>query len=70
MQDKLKEQCNKLISVDKRKYTLIKNILEYDKCFFEMDINTAYSILRDLQVKEKDIKTVYQALIRIENYDN
>lgn len=67
MLDKLRNQAENLLSVDKEKYTLIKNILKNDNCFFEMTMEDAYSILRDLKVKEEDLKKVYLILMSIEN---
>ncbi len=67
MLDKLRNQAENLLSVDKEKYTLIKNILKNDNCFFEMTMEEAYSILRDLKVKEEDLKKVYLILMSIEN---
>lgn len=68
MLNKLRDNCEKLIATDKEKYLLIKNILEDDECFFKMDIETAYSILRDLKVEEKALKVVYAELIKHENF--
>lgn len=69
MLDKLRKQCASLIQVDEEKYKMISNILSNDKCFFEMDIDTAYSLLKDLKVKEEDIPKIYLELIKIENYN-
>ena len=69
MLDKLRKQCESLIITDPEKYTTISNILSNDNCFFEMDIDTAYKVLRDLRVKEEDIKQFYLELIKIENYN-
>ena len=51
-----------------KKYILIDKILKDDKCFFKMDIETSYAILRDLKIKEEDLQKVYEALIDITNY--
>lgn len=67
MLDKLRNQATLLISTDEYKYTLISNILKNDNCFFEMSMEEAYSLLRDLKVKESDIKKVYLSLMKIEN---
>ena len=69
MLDKLRKQCELLIKIDSEKYTTISNILGNDNCFFEMDIDTAYSLLKDLRVKEEDIRKCYLELIKIENYN-
>ena len=61
--------ADKLISINKnnpkelKKYTLIKEILNQDNCFLNMDIEYAYAILRDLKVPEEDLKKVYLELI-------
>lgn len=46
-----------------KKQKLIKNILSDSNCFFKMDIETAYSILRDLQIYESELQKVYKKLI-------
>ena len=50
-----------------KKYKLIQEILSDDKCFFKMEIEYAYSILRDLGIEEKDLKNVYMKLIDSNN---
>ena len=59
---KLREQANSLKSVDNEKYQLISEILKEDNCFQCMDMETAYSILMDLQVE--DIDKVYIELMK------
>ena len=58
----LRERCKELINNDKNKYKLILRILSNDDCFSNMDIETAYSILEDLNVK--DIKKTYINLMK------
>ena len=70
MLDKLRNQCKSLMENDKEKYQTIYNILSNDNCFFEMDIDTAYSILKELKVADEDIKKIYLHLIKIENYND
>ena len=70
MLDKLRIQCKSLMELDKEKYEMIENILNNDNCFFEIDMNTAYAILRDLKVKEEDINKIYLELVKLENYEN
>ncbi|MCH5167659.1 MAG: hypothetical protein J1F35_07220 [Erysipelotrichales bacterium] len=70
MLDRLRKQCDDLLSTDVEKYMTISNILKNDNCFFEMDIDTAYKILEDLNVKKEDISKVYLDLIKIENYND
>ena len=73
MLDKLKQLNNKLIDKnmnDKenlKKYKLIQKILSDDKCFFKMEIEYAYSILRDLEIEEKYLKDIYMELIDAKN---
>ena len=42
---------------------MIKDILIQKDCFLNMSIEYAYSILRDLQIPENEIKNVYTQLI-------
>ena len=45
------------------KYVLIKKMLDEKDLFLNIDIEYAYSILRDLQIPENDLKSIYLALI-------
>lgn len=45
---------------------LISNILKFDDAFLNMDVETSYSILRELGVPEKDIEKVFIELVRNE----
>lgn len=69
MIDKLKIITEKHIEANKEnheelnKYRLIKDILIQKDCFLNMSIEYAYSILRDLQIPENEIKNVYTQLI-------
>lgn len=45
---------------------LISNILKFDDAFLNVDIETSYSILRELGVPEKDIEKVFIELVRNE----
>ena len=69
MIDKLKMITEKHIEKNKenpeelKKYKLIKNILNQKDCFLNMSIEHAYAILRDLQIPETDLKSVYAQLI-------
>ena len=58
--EKYQENPNQL-----KKYQLIKEILNQKDCFLNMNIEYAYSILRDLKIPENDLKTVYKKLIYI-----
>jgi hypothetical protein len=75
MLEDLNKKCNSLLkraktSEDKKKYSLIQTILSNDKCFFEIPIETAYSILVDLGIKEDKISDVYMELISKKEYDD
>ncbi len=71
MIDKLKMITEKYIEANKenpeelKKYELIRNILNQKDCFLNMRIEYAYSILRDLQIPENEIKNVYTQLINL-----
>ena len=71
MIDKLKLITEKYIESNKdnhdelKKYNLIKEILNQKDCFLNMSIEYAYSILRDLQIPENEIKNVYTKLINL-----
>ena len=72
MINKLRELNMKLIEVnmgkeEEKKYQVIKKILSDDKCFFKMEIEYAYSILRDLGIPEEELKNYYSELIDIKN---
>lgn len=47
-----------------KKYELIKKILDTKDPFMNMPIEYAYSILRDLGVKEEDLQKVYLDLLK------
>lgn len=71
MIDKLKTITEKYIELNKnsseelKKYSLIKKILNKKDCFLNMDIEYAYSILRDLEIPENEINYIYKQLIDI-----
>lgn len=71
MIDKLKIITERYIEVYKKnpdelkKYKLIKEILNKKDCFLNMSIDYAYSILRDLQIPENELKSVYMQLISL-----
>ena len=46
-----------------KKYLAIKKILSYENCFLNMNIESAYAILRDLGIAEEDLKKIYLSLI-------
>lgn len=69
MLDKLKEINNRLIKIYQNnsqkleKQLIIQKILQEEDCFFKMDVELAYSILRDLQIPDEELKKIYLTLI-------
>lgn len=69
MIEQLLSITDKLIEINKdneneyKKYLLIKKILTTKNSFLNMDVEYAYSILRDLQIPEDNLKSVYMQLI-------
>ena len=53
---------------EKNKYLTIKKLLSDDKCFFKMDIEDAYALLRELNFDEDKIKEIYKELIDSSNF--
>lgn len=51
-----------------KKQMLIKELLKNDRCFFKISIKDAYSILRDLKIKQDKLKIVYEKLIEESNF--
>ena len=51
-----------------KKQMLIKELLKNDRCFFKISIKDAYSILRDLRIKQDKLKIVYEKLIDESNF--
>lgn len=62
MLNKLRELAQQLKEKDEAKYTLILNILKEDDCYKKMDMDTFYSILDDLGIKNKN--KVYVQLMK------
>lgn len=66
---KLQEINKRLITLSKNdakmleKQLLIQKILAEENCFLKMDVETAYAILRDLQIPEEELKAIYLQLI-------
>lgn len=48
---------------EKEKYLIIKKILNKEKAFLKMNIEYAYGILRDLNIPEENIKSIYFQLL-------
>ena len=74
MLESLRKKCDSLLkraktNEDIDKYTIIKNMLSYDRCFFEMPIETAYSLLKDLNIDANKIPSIYMELIDKKEYD-
>ncbi len=73
MLDKLIAINDKLLLIGKKnnrdieKHLLIKELLQDKQCFFKLDIETSYAILRDLGFKEDELKMVYLELISAKN---
>ena len=68
MLDKLIEENNIIINETtdnetKEKHLLIKKMLSDKNCFFKINIETAYAILRELNVSEENLKNTYEELI-------
>lgn len=51
--------------INLKRYVIIKKILEDKYCFFKMDVEYAYSILRDLEIEKDDLIDVYCQLLNI-----
>lgn len=70
MLNELREKVDKLINdTNDEKYILIRDILSNDKCFFNMDIDTAISILMDLNIEKEKAKKIYISMIDKENFE-
>ncbi len=68
MIEKLREINESIISKTtdedkKKKHILIRKILNDKDCFFKMNIETSYALLRELMVPEDKIKDIYSKLI-------
>lgn len=49
---------------------IIKNILNDETCFFKMNKNDAYMILKDIGILDNQIDTIYQKLISFDEFYN
>lgn len=49
---------------------IIKNILDDDACFFKMNKDDAYMILREIGILDDKIETVYKKLISYDEFYN
>lgn len=72
MLEKLRILNDKILKItedetSKSKHEIIKKILSDDKCFFNMHVEDAYAILRDLSIKEENLKSIYLELIDSQN---
>lgn len=52
-----------------KKFLLIQALLKEDDCFFQMKMDTAYSILKDLGVSDEMIPTFYSELTSPKSYE-
>lgn len=62
MLNKLREVTQELMSKKDenfKKYSIINDILKNDKCFYEMDMDTAVSVLTDLGYSYDDSIRIY-----------
>ncbi len=72
MLEKLIEVNNQIINQTedeekKKKHLIIKKILDDKHCFLKMNIETSYALLRELNVSEDNIKSIYSILIDSSN---
>ena len=69
MVEQLKEINNKYIEIynnnpkELEKHIMIKEMLEKKDIFLNLEIEIAYSILRDLGIPEEELKNVYVKLL-------
>ena len=69
MVEQLKGVNNKYIEIYKNnpkeleKHLIIKEMLEKEDVFLNLEIEIAYSILRDLGIPEEELKNVYIKLL-------
>lgn len=69
MLNKLREKNKLLLEKHKdnpelfHKHEVIGGLLKDDYCFIKIDVDMAFSILADLEVKEEKMKQVYLELI-------
>lgn len=62
----LRENINNKDIYDK--HIIIKKLLSDDKCFFKINIEEAYALLRELNIQEDEIKRIYLELIDSSNF--
>lgn len=68
---KLNEQLIKKYEGDEellKRQLLIQKMLRNPRCFFQIPIDVAFSILRDLEIEEKYVQSVYMELIDSKNF--
>lgn len=69
MLDRLREINERLIKLNSNnkeilnKQLLIQKILMEEDCFQKIDIETAFNILKDLQIPKENLKDIYLTLI-------
>lgn len=60
----------KKINRSYKRNEIIKNILNDETCFFKMNKNDAYMILKDIGILDNQIDTIYQKLISSDEFYN
>lgn len=70
LQIRCKELIEKYQNEPKKleKLSIISEILKEEKAFFKIDIDTALSILQDLEFDSNEIMTIYSDLISAKNF--
>ena len=69
MLNKLRKINEKLIKLNHdnqkilNKQLLIQKILKEEDCFQKIDVETAFNILKDLQIPQENLKNIYLSLI-------
>ena len=69
MLDRLRKINEKLIKLNHdnqeilNKQLLIQKILKEEDCFQKIDVETAFNILKDLQIPQENLKNIYLSLI-------
>lgn len=64
MLDKIRQRVDNLIEQDgNEEYLLIRDILDNDCCFEDMDVDTAMSILKKIGYSEEMAKRIYMNII-------
>lgn len=76
MINKLRLENEKLIKkyendeINLKKQLIIKEILKDNNCFIKMEVDIAISILKDLNIKDENLKEVYLEVVSLKNINN